>query len=163
MALKPKGLITSYSTGLCKELESEIARILEDMAKHLNSDAAGFAMVNDDESIGYCALYNVVNYLGKLTVSKGIDVVGMVLATKKPIIIDDYPSFSKAVSAWVQIGTRSVASVSVLIEGRLAGAVTVLSINKKRHFSQDDIEEIERYAEKIIALLELAKRKTAGH
>lgn len=149
----------SYPTGLCKKLEPEIARILEDMAKHLESDAAGFALVNNDSSIGYCALYNIVDYLGKLTVSKGIDVVGMVLATEKPIIIDDYPAFSKAVSAWVQIGTKSVASVPVLVEGRLAGAITALNINEKRHFSQDDVEEIERFAEKIASLLEAAGLK----
>jgi GAF domain-containing protein len=156
MAQKLNGVETGYPAGLCKKLEPEIARILEDMAKHLGSDAAGFALVNGDESIGYCALYNIVNYMGKLTVSKGVDVVGMVLATETPIIIDDYPAFSKAISAWVQLGTKSVASVPVSVKGRLTGAVTALSIDKQRYFSRDDVGKIQRYAEKIASLLEAA-------
>jgi len=141
---------------LCKKIEPEIAKVLEEMAKDLDVDASGFAMVNDDESIGYCALYNVVDHLGKLTVSKGIDVVGVVLATQKPTVIDDYPSFPKAVSAWVQIGTKSAASVPVLFDERLIGAVTALSIDKKRTFSGSDVAVIEKYAERISSVLEEA-------
>lgn len=143
--------------GVCKDREPEIVKILEDMSKYLLVDAAGFAKVNSDRSIGYCALYNVVSHLEKLTVSAGIDVIGMVVTTQKPVVIDDYPAFPKAVSAWIQIGMRSVVSVPVFIDGELIGAVTALSISERRHFSQSDIETIEGYADKIALLMSTAK------
>ena len=96
---------------LCEKIRPEIVKLLEAMARRVGSDAAGFAVVTGDDTIGYCALHNVMDHLGKLTVSKGIDVVGTVLATQKPTIVDNYPAFPKAVSAWVQVGAKSVASV----------------------------------------------------
>lgn len=148
---------------VCKKLKPEMARLLEGLTKSLDVDAAGFAVVNDDESIGYCALFNVIDYMEKLTVSKGIDIVGAVLATQKPIAIDDYPSFPKAVSAWVQVGTQSAASAPVMLDGKLVGALTALSVNKKRHFTQEDIAEIERYTAKVSSLLEEASGQASEH
>lgn len=141
---------------LCKEIEPEIAALLENMAQSLGTEAAGFAVVNGDESIGYCALYNIADHMGKLSVSKGIDVLGMVLATKETTIINDYASFPKAISAWIQVGARSVASAPVLVKGDLVGAMTVLSIDKARNFSKDDVETIEEFAERAASLLEVA-------
>jgi GAF domain-containing protein len=141
---------------LCKEIEHDIAVLLEDMAQSLGTDAAGFAVVNGDDSIGYCALYNIADHLGKLSVSKGIDVLGMVLATRKTTIINDYASFPKAISAWIQVGARSVASAPVLVNGNLVGAMTALSIDKSRDFSQNDIETIEAFAGRAASLLAIA-------
>ncbi|MDI6815920.1 MAG: GAF domain-containing protein [Actinomycetota bacterium] len=141
---------------LCKEIEPQIAELLERMAQSLGTDAAGFAVVNGDESIGYCALYNIADHMGKLSVSKGIDVLGMVLATQKTTVIDDYASFPKAISAWIQVGARSVASAPVLVNGNLVGAMTALSIDKARSFSQTDVETIEAFAGRAASLLEVA-------
>ncbi|HCG98395.1 MAG: hypothetical protein A2074_03350 [Candidatus Aquicultor primus] len=141
---------------LCKEIEPQIAELLESMAQSLGTDAAGFAVVNGDESIGYCALYNIADHMGKLSVSKGIDVLGMVLATQKTTVIDNYESFPKAISAWIQVGARSVASAPVLVNGNLVGAMTALSIDKKRNFSQADVETIEAFAGRAASLLEVA-------
>lgn len=141
---------------LCKEIEPEIAALLENMAQSVGAEAAGFAVVNGDESIGYCALYNIADHMEKLSVSKGIDVLGMVLATKETTIIDDYAKFPKAISAWIQVGARSVASAPVLVKGNLVGAMTVLSIDKARNFSKNDVATIEEFAGRAASLLEVA-------
>jgi len=143
---------------LCEKLQPQIAKLLESMAHSVGSEAAGFAIVNNDESIGYCALYNVADHLGKLSVSKGIDILGMVLATEQTTVIDDYARFPKAVSAWIQVGAQSACSAPVVVDGELVGAVTALSIDKKRHFTTEAVKKIEEYAGCVALLVEQARQ-----
>jgi signal transduction histidine kinase len=72
-------------------------------------------------------------------VSKGEGLSGEVMTTGRPTIIDNYQTYPRAVPAFIEAGLASVAIVPIVSGDRTFGALSVLSINEARSFSERDV------------------------
>lgn len=122
------------------ELERVLPKVMEIAVRLVDADGGVVALLDEERNlITYPYLHHLPPELADLTVSKGEGLSGEVMTTGRPAMIDDYQAYPRAIPAFVQAGLASVTAVPITSGDRVFGALSVLSVNEARAFSEQDV------------------------
>ncbi len=122
------------------ELDRVLPKVMEIAVDLVGADGGVIALLDEERNIiRYPYVHHLSPELADVTVSKGEGLSGQVMMTGEPMVIDNYQAYPKAVPAFVEAGLMSVAIVPVVTGDRTFGALSVLSINDTKAFSERDI------------------------
>jgi signal transduction histidine kinase len=77
--------------------------------------------------------------LAEVTVSKEEGLSGEVISTGRPTVIDNYQTYHRRIPEFVEAGLTSVAVVPIVSGERRFGALSILSLNETKSFSERDL------------------------
>jgi two-component system sensor histidine kinase DegS len=116
---------------------TKVIQIAEELT---GADGGGIALLDQErESIHYPYLHNLPQELANVSFSRGEGVAGEVISTGQPINVDDYQAYSSAIGAFVEAGLTSVVAVPIVSGDRVFGALSLVSIDESKCFSDSDV------------------------
>ena len=122
------------------ELDRVIPKVMQIAERLVGADGGVVALWDEERNvITYPYLHNLPQALAEVTVSEGEGLSGEVMNTGRPIVIDNYQTYAKAVPAFVQAGLTSVVAVPIVSGARTFGALSLFSINETKKFSDRDV------------------------
>jgi signal transduction histidine kinase len=122
------------------ELDRVLPKVMQIAVDVVRTDGGIVALLDEERNvITYPYLHHLPPDLADVTVSKGEGLSGEVMTTGRPTIIDNYQTYPRAVPAFIEAGLASVAIVPIVSGDRTFGALSVLSINEARSFSERDV------------------------
>ncbi|MFO7741121.1 MAG: GAF domain-containing protein [Anaerolineae bacterium] len=122
------------------ELDRVLPKVMEIAVDLAGADGGVIALLDEDRNIiRYPYVHRLPPELVDVTVSKGEGLSGQVTMTGQPMVIDNYRAYPKAVPAFAEAGLMSVVTVPVVSGDRIFGALSVLSIDEARAFSDRDV------------------------
>jgi signal transduction histidine kinase len=122
------------------ELDRILPKVMQIAVDIVETDGGVIALLDEVRNvITYPYLYRLPQELADVTVSKGEGLSGEVMTTGKPTVIDNYKAYGRAVPAFVNAGLTSVTVVPIVSGDRTFGALSILSINKVKSFSERDV------------------------
>lgn len=138
------------SLDITSQLESEqvLVAILEQAAKLLSAQASSVALHKPETSfVELIAIHNLpAEYKGmRLRVGEGV--AGYVVATKAPLIVNDYQHWSGRSQVFLDSPYDAVVSVPLRWESRVFGALMVVDLGERRPFTEDDVRSLNLFAD----------------
>jgi signal transduction histidine kinase len=122
------------------ELDRVLPKVMQIAVDVLDTDGGVVALLDEERNIiTYPYLHHLPPDLADVTVSKGEGLSGEVMTTGDAMVIDNYQTYPRAVPAFVEAGLASVAVVPIVSGDRTFGALSVMSIDKVKSFSQRDM------------------------
>lgn len=122
------------------ELDRVLPKVMEIAVDLAGADGGVIALLDEEQNvIRYPYVHRLSPELVDVTVSRGEGVSGQVITRGEPMVIDDYAAYPHAVPAFVEAGLTSVAIVPVVSGDRTFGALSVLSIDGAKAFSDREI------------------------
>lgn len=142
------------------EMQPLLQRIVERATDLLGGDGGGLYLANPDGDSVTCVVsyHTPADYTG-VTLRRGEGSAGKVLAAGKPLIIDDYRTWSgRAAMFETDQPFRAVISVPLKWAGRVCGVLHVLDQSGTRRFNRDDLRLLEMFAHHAATALENARQ-----
>lgn len=122
------------------ELDRVLPKVMQIAEGLVGADGGVVALWDEERNvITYPYLHNLPRALAEVTVSEGEGLSGEVMNTGRPIVVDNYQTYAKAVPAFVRAGLASVVAVPIVSGVRTFGALSLFSINKTRVFSDREV------------------------
>jgi signal transduction histidine kinase len=122
------------------ELDRVLPKVMQIAVDVAGTDGGVVALLDEERNvITYPYLHHLPSDLADVTVLKGEGLSGQVMTTGRPTVIDDYRTYPQGVPAFVEAGLASVAIVPIVPGDRTFGALSVLSINEAKSFSERDM------------------------
>ena len=140
--LQIESSVLQVSTEVTSELELD--RVLPKIM-HIAVDVAGadggiIALLDDERNvITYPHVENLPPDLADVTVSKEEGISGEVISSGRPTVIDNYKIYPQRVPAFAEAGLTSVATVPIVSGDRTFGALSVLSIDQAKGYSEREL------------------------
>lgn len=140
--LQIESSVLQVSTEVSSELELD--RVLPKIM-HIAVDVAGadggiIALLDEERNvITYPYVENLPPDLAEVTVSKEEGISGEVIRSGRPTVIDNYKTYRQRVPAFAEAGLTSVATVPIVSGDRTFGALSVLSIDQAKGYSDRDL------------------------
>jgi signal transduction histidine kinase len=124
--------------------ELELVRVLPtvgQLAEELvEADAGVIALLDQQrDAITYPYVHNLAPELSDVTVARGEGLAGEVMASGRPLVVEDYSAHPKAVEAFVRAEVASVLAVPIQSGDRVFGALLIFGIKTRKRFSQRDV------------------------
>jgi signal transduction histidine kinase len=138
------------SLDITSQLESEqvLAAILEQAVKLLNAQASALALHKPEtNSVDVIAIYNLPAEFKGMKLQVGEGVAGHVVATKAPLIVNDYQHWSGRSQVFLDSPYDAVVSVPLRWEGQVFGALMVVDRGERRPFTEDDVRVLNLFAD----------------
>jgi signal transduction histidine kinase len=122
------------------ELDRVLPKVMQIAVALAGADGGVIALLDQERQvITYPYVHRLPPELAEVTVSKEEGLSGEVMTTGRPTIIDNYQTYPRRVPAFVEAGLKSVAIVPIVSSDRTFGALSVLSLNEAKSFSERDI------------------------
>jgi len=122
------------------ELDKVLPKVMQIAEELVGADGGVVALWDERKNvITYPYLRNLPRELAEVTVSEGEGLSGEVMAAGRPMIVDDYQTYARAVPAFVRAGLASVVSVPIVSGVRTFGALSLLTVNEAKNFSDRDL------------------------
>jgi PAS domain S-box-containing protein len=130
------------------DLPSLLHTIVERAARLLNANSGGMYFCDPARDEVRCAVsYNTPRDFTGTVLKYGQGAAGTVAQTRKPLIIDDYRTWSKRADAFEKEQPFSaVLSAPMIWQGQVIGVIHVLHSMEGRLFSQADVDLLTRFA-----------------
>ncbi len=87
-------------------------------------------------------------------------VAAAVLRSREPVVVNDYPGWPDAITAWVENGVTSVVAVPLLVSGRAIGVMAFCAF-EPRQFTTRDVEVALMLAAQVAPAIEAARAHEA--
>ena len=129
--------------------QSQLLEIIVERAVYLlHADGGGLYLCDSKQQVARCVVsYNTPSDYAGTILKYGEGAAGVVAQTGKPLVIDDYRTWSRrAVSFESDKPFRTVASVPLLWQGQVTGVIQVLRYQERNPFSQADLELLSLFA-----------------
>jgi signal transduction histidine kinase len=122
------------------ELDRILPQVLEIAEELVGADGGGVALFDrENKHIHYPYLHNLSPGLADVPIFQGQGVAGEVIVTGRPAVIEDYHAYSGAIPAFSEAGIASVVAVPIVSGDQLFGALTLVSLDQAKHFSDRDV------------------------
>jgi signal transduction histidine kinase len=122
------------------ELDRVLPKVMEIAVSVTDTEGGVVALLDEERGvITYPYLHHLPRELAEVTVAKGEGLSGEVMTTGLPTVIDNYQTYPRGVPAFAEAGLTSVAIVPIVSSDRTFGALSVLSLNSKKSFSDREI------------------------
>jgi len=137
------------------ELMYKIAR----NATELTGADAGAVGLFDEErgAVTYPFIYNLPEVIAKVDVPLKGSMTGVVVAQKKPLVVEDYQTFPQRLAVFAEAGLRAMAMVPLLLRGKIIGTIWVSSTNPYKRFDNRDVTILEGIGRQAAIALENAR------
>ncbi len=121
------------------ELDNILPKVLRIAEELIDADAGVIALLDrENEIIRYPFIHNLPHQLADVTTAPGKGLAGEVMATGRPIVVDDYGAYPKAIPAFIEAGTTSVVAVPITSGNQMFGMLAVGSLNEVKSFCERD-------------------------
>jgi signal transduction histidine kinase/prepilin signal peptidase PulO-like enzyme (type II secretory pathway) len=122
------------------ELDRILPKVLQIAEELIGADGGVIALLDRESNlIGYPYLHNLPRKLEDVTVPKGKGLAGEVMTTGRSVVIADYPAYTGALPDFVEVGVTSIVAVPIVSGDQPFGALSLVSLNKAKSFSDRDI------------------------
>jgi signal transduction histidine kinase len=140
--LRIESSMLQVSTEVTSELELNrvLPKIMHIAVEVTGADGGIIALLDDERNvITYPYVENLPPGLADVTVSKKEGISGEVISTGRPTVIDNYKTYPQRVPAFAEAGLTSVATVPIVSGDRTFGALSVLSIDQAKGYSEREL------------------------
>jgi signal transduction histidine kinase len=122
------------------ELDRILPKVLQ-IAEEMVGAGGGVIALFDREKnlVGYPYLHNLPPKLTGVTVPVERGIAGEVMTTGRPAVIEDYGSYPRAISDFVQAGVVSVVAVPIVSGDQSFGTLALVSLDEAKGFSDRDV------------------------
>jgi signal transduction histidine kinase len=122
------------------ELDRVLIKVIQVAEELTGADGGGIALFDrGGESIHYPYLHHLPQELADVTFSKEEGVAGEVMGTGSPVVVGDYQAYPSAIPAFAEAGLVSVVAVPIVSGGRVFGALSLVSTDRAKRFSDSDV------------------------
>jgi signal transduction histidine kinase len=122
------------------ELDRVLPKVVEISVELMGTDGGIIALLDESRNmVTYPYLHQLPGELASVTVTTSEGVSAEVITSGRPVVIDNYKTYPRAVEAFLRAGLTSIATVPIVSSDRVFGALGVLSINRTRAFSERDV------------------------
>jgi len=119
------------------DLREILTKVVRSAVEMEGADAGAIGFYNKEmDEIYYPFVCNLPHYLGKIIAVKGRDLAKHIVDSKKPLIIEDYPSYEFAIKELVEAGVKSMMLVPILSKGTAFGVLGVFNLTAKKTFTE---------------------------
>ena len=146
---------TSASARTDRVLDALFRSSFATMKAALDADAVSVLVANEagNELIARASNGLSEEVTLRLGIRAGEGMSGRVIATRKPLLVDDLSTIEVVSPVLRNSGLRSVAAVPILFDERVLGVLYVASLELS-HFDELDVELLELMAERLAVALE---------
>jgi len=140
--LQIESSMLQVSTEVTSELELNrvLPKIMHIAVEVTAADGGIIALLDEERNvITYPYVENLPPGLADVTVSREEGISGEVVRTGQPTVIDNYKTYPQRVPAFAEAGLTSVAIVPIVSGERSFGALSVLSIDQAKGYSERDM------------------------
>jgi len=138
------------SLDITTRLESQrvLAAILEQAAHLLSAQGSTLAIYDlEADLVRKIAIHNVPPEYQGVVLRLGEGAVGRVVATGKPLIVNDYRHWTGCSPLFQNSPYDAILSVPLRWEGQVFGALSVLDHGERRPFTEDDVQLLSLFAD----------------
>jgi signal transduction histidine kinase len=138
------------SLDITSRLESKqvLKAILEQAAYLLNAQGSTLAVYDPQANLARkVAVHNVLSEYEGVELRPGEGAAGHVMATGKPLIVNDYPNWAGRSPIFRDGLYDAILSVPLRWEGQVFGALSVLDRGERWPFTEDDIQVLSLFAD----------------
>jgi PAS domain S-box-containing protein/putative nucleotidyltransferase with HDIG domain len=130
------------------DLPTQLNIVVERAVELLRASEGGLYLCDPERKEVRCAVsyHTPADYTG-VVLKYGEGAAGIVAQTGRPLVIDDYRTWSGRATVFNEdMPFSAVLSVPMICQGRLNGVIHVLEKSEFRHFSQADLELLTMFA-----------------
>jgi signal transduction histidine kinase len=122
------------------ELDKVLPKVIAISEQLVGADSGLIALWDEERNVvTYPYLHNLPYRLAEVTVSREVGLSAEVMITGRPIIVDDYPNYVRAIPEFAQAGVKSIVGVPIVNGDRTFGTMCVMSIERSKHFLHRDV------------------------
>ena len=122
------------------ELERVLPTVIAIAERLVGADSGVIALWDEERNVvTYPYLHNLPRRLAHVTVTREEGLSAEVMITGRPMIIDDYPNYARAIPAFVNAGVKSVVGVPIVNGDRIFGAMCVITLTRAKCFLDRDV------------------------
>jgi signal transduction histidine kinase len=122
------------------ELDRILPKVLQIAEELIGADGGGIALLDRKSNlIAYPYLHNLPQELADITVPKGEGLAGEVMTTGRPAVIEDYPTYTAAIPAFVDSGVTSFVAVPIVSGDQSFGMLGLVTLHEAKSFSDRDV------------------------
>ena len=122
------------------ELERVLPTVIAIAERLVGADSGVIALWDEERNVvTYPYLHNLPRRLAHVTVTREEGLSAEVMITGRPMIIDDYPNYPRAIPAFVNAGAKSVVGVPIVNGDRIFGAMCVITLTRAKCFLDRDV------------------------
>jgi signal transduction histidine kinase len=122
------------------ELDRVLPKIMEIAVDIVETDGGVIALLDEARNmVTYPYLHHLPAELASVAVTRSEGVSAEVMSTGEPTVVDDYKTYPRALDAFVQAGLKSIATAPIVSGDRVFGALSVLTIDAPKGFSERDV------------------------
>lgn len=122
------------------ELDRILPKVLQIAEELIGTDGGGIALFDQErKNIRYPYLHNLPQNLAEVPIPQGKGSAREVMSTGRPVVVEDYRTYPSAISAFADEGVASVVTVPIVSGDRSFGALTLVSLEKAKRFSDRDV------------------------
>lgn len=137
------------------ELMYKIARNATELT---GADAGAVGLFDEGRGVvTYPFIYNLPEVIAKVDVPLKGSMTGVVVAQKKPMVIEDYQAFPQRLAVFAEAGLRAMAMVPLLLRGRIIGTIWISSTKPDKRFANRDVTILEGIGRQAAIALENAR------
>jgi signal transduction histidine kinase len=131
------------------DLNKLLDNVLFKTTKDLNAEAGSIFLIEEKTNLLYfkSIIGKKADELRKFKLRVGEGIVGTVIATKEPLIVNDVmkdPRFAMHISNKIQFPTKSIICVPLIVNTRVLGALELINkIGEDNLFTEDDLKLLE--------------------
>jgi PAS domain S-box-containing protein len=130
------------------ELSGLLQTIVERATRLLNADGGAMYLCDPQSRTARCVVsYNTPRDFSGITLRYGEGAAGVVAETGRPLLIDDYRTWSGRAAAFdSEQPFRAVATAPLLWQGQVTGVIHALRFRDSNPFTQDDLRLLSLFA-----------------
>ncbi len=122
------------------EMDRILPKVLQIAEELVGADGGGIALFDrENKNIHYPYLHNLPQEWADVPILEGKGVAREVIATERPVIVENYQTYPGAIRAFVQARVTSVVAVPIVSGEQLFGALTLVTLGQTRRFSDRDV------------------------
>jgi len=119
------------------DLRDILTKVVENAIEIVGGDAGAIGFYDErEETIKYPYVFNMPRSLERVIIKKGGGLAGYVLEHKKPVIVEDYPSYDRAIKEFVEAGVKSVALVPLISKEKALGVLGAFGTTPGKKFTK---------------------------
>jgi signal transduction histidine kinase len=122
------------------ELDRILPKVLQIAEEMVGAEGGVIALFDQERNlIGYPYLHNLPSELTDVTVPIEQGIAGEVMAAGRPLAIEDYREYPRAIPEFVEAGVVSVIAVPIMSGDQSFGTLALCSLDETKGFSDRDI------------------------
>jgi signal transduction histidine kinase len=122
------------------ELDRILPKVLQIAEEMVGAEGGVIALFDQERNlIGYPYLHNLPSELTDVTVPIEQGIAGEVMAAGRPLAIEDYREYPRAIREFVEAGVVSVIAVPIMSGDQSFGTLALCSLDEAKSFSDRDI------------------------